>query len=146
MGKRPAKPANASWVSPYLTVRDSDAAIAFYQKAFGFEKRFAMTGPDGRTGHVEMVWHGAVIMFGPEGTGPCKAPVSTGTRSPVALYLYCDDVDALHQRAIAAGAKSERAPQDMFYGDRTCTVIDPEGHVWYFATNKADFDPAKAPH
>ena len=54
MNKRPAKPANAAWLSPYLTVKDADAAIDFYQKAFGFEKCFALSGPDGRTGHVEM--------------------------------------------------------------------------------------------
>jgi uncharacterized glyoxalase superfamily protein PhnB len=35
------------------------------------------------------------------------------------------------------------APQDMFYGDRVCTLVDPDGHIWYFATNVADFDPAK---
>src|SRR4051812_10341392 len=124
MSKRPAKPAEMSWVTPYLTVKDADAAIAFYQKAFGFETKMSMPMPDGKTGHVEMTWRDGMVMFGPESDKhPCKAPKTLGVRSPVHLYVYCDDVDALHNRAIAAGAVSEQAPQDMFYGDRTCNVI-----------------------
>lgn len=59
------------------------------------------------------------------------------------LYVYVEDVDALFARATAAGAKGERPPQDMFYGDRVCQVIDPDGHSWSFGTNVADFDPTK---
>jgi PhnB protein len=149
MPKRPAKPAQTPWLSPYLTVKDSDKAIAFYQKAFGFEKRMAMPMPDGRTGHVEMTYRDALVMFGPEGADPsskCRAPATTGTPSPVMLYVYCDDVDALFARATAAGAKADLPPQNMFWGDRLCKVTDPDGHVWNFATNVADFDPSKAPH
>ena len=61
------------------------------------------------------------------------------------LYVYCEDVDALFARAVAAGAKAIKPPQDQFYGDRTCTVEDQDGYWWNFATNVADFDPSKAP-
>jgi uncharacterized glyoxalase superfamily protein PhnB len=37
-------------------------------------------------------------------------------------------------------------PTDMFYGDRNCSVVDPDGHLWYFSTNVADFDPSKVPN
>jgi uncharacterized glyoxalase superfamily protein PhnB len=63
----------------------------------------------------------------------------------VQLYVYCDDVDALFNRAKAAGAQVVAAPSDMFYGDRVCKLKDPDGFDWYFATNVADFDPTKAP-
>ena len=146
MSKRPAKPAEMPWVTPFLTVRDADAALAFYQKAFGFEKKMAMAGPDGRTAHAEVRFRDGVIMFGPEGgQNKCKAPVTTGSRPPVGLFVYCDDVDALFKRATAAGAKVDKPPTDMFYGDRICTLIDPDGHLWSFGTNIADFDPSKAP-
>jgi PhnB protein len=64
---------------PFLTVKDADAALAFYQKAFGFEKKISMPGPDRKTSHAEMSWHDCVIMFGPESSqNPCKAPVTLG--------------------------------------------------------------------
>jgi PhnB protein len=146
MSKRPAKPADMPWVATFLTVKDADASLAFYQKAFGFEKKMSMPGPDGKTAHAEVRWRDGVIMFGTEGPqNKCKAPSTLGIRPPVGMYVYCEDVDALYKRATAAGAKSEMPPQDMFWGDRMCTVLDPDGHIWSFAANMADFDPAKAP-
>jgi uncharacterized glyoxalase superfamily protein PhnB len=148
MAKRPARPANVPWLFPYLTVKDAGASLGFYQRAFGFEKRVAMPGPDGKIAHAEMTYKDMVLMFGSEGAygGQCKAPATTGTLSPVNVYVYCDDVDALYKRATAAGAKADGPPQDAFYGDRVCKLTDPDGHVWCFATNVADFDPAKVPH
>jgi PhnB protein len=147
MTKRPAKPKTMPWMMPCLTVKDADAAAAFYEKAFGFEKRFSMAGPDGRTMHAEVAWRDGLVMLGPENADhPCKSPATSGVRPSNSLYVYCDDVDALCKRAAAAGAAVESPPQDMFWGDRSCTLIDPDGYVWSFATNVADFDPAKVPH
>jgi uncharacterized glyoxalase superfamily protein PhnB len=124
------------WVSPYLTVTDAAAAVEFYQRAFGFTKRTAMTGPDGVITHAELTWNDAVIMLGPEGAygGVIQAPATSGTVSPVTLYVYCADVDALYARAVAAGARTEVAPEKTFWGDRMCRVLDPDGHAWCFAT------------
>ena len=103
-------------MSPYLAVKDAGAAADFYERAFGFEKRMQMPGPDGKPGHTEMGYRDALIMFGPEtaGDGKCKSPASLGVNSPVTLYVYCDDVDAAFQRAVAAGAKPELPPTNMF--------------------------------
>ncbi len=145
MSSRPPKPGNMTWIAPILTVRDADIALEFYEKAFGFEKSFAMPGPNGKTMHAEMRWNDSMFMLGPECTeNPCKAPVTLGVRPSLSLYVYCDDVDAAYQRALAAGAVSESAPQDMFWGDRVCTILDPEGYLWHFATNVKDFVPNPA--
>ena len=45
------------------------------------------------------------------------------------------DVDALFARAVEAGARVLAAPETKFYGDRSCLLADPEGHVWSFAQN-----------
>src|SRR5579884_3082123 len=148
MSKRPAKQQGYPWLIPYLIVKDTDAALAFYQQAFGFEKHMSMPGPNGRTMHAEMNWHDAMIMFGTpaaESTDwPSKPPATSGVASPIVPYLYCENVDAVYSRATAAGAKGIKPPQDMFYGDRVCTLEDPDGYWWSFATNVADFDPSKA--
>jgi uncharacterized glyoxalase superfamily protein PhnB len=141
--ERPAaKPANMSWVSPYLVVRDAAKALDFYQTAFGFQKKEAIPGPDGRIAHAEVVWNGCVVMLGSERDGtPCKAPVSSGTQPPVNLYVYCEDVDALYARATTAGAEGRQAPQDQFWGDRMCLLADPDGHLWCFATHTGRTSP-----
>src|SRR5262245_12053602 len=94
MSKQARSP-NMPWLSPYLTVKDADQALDFYQRAFGFRKRDAVPGPDGKTAHAEMTWNDAVIMFAPEGAfgGTTKAPATLGVESPVGLFVYCDDVD-----------------------------------------------------
>jgi uncharacterized glyoxalase superfamily protein PhnB len=127
------------WITPYLTVRDSDRAIDFYERAFGFSAGTEVPLPDGRTGHVEMHWKDGqvVVMFGPEGgfDKECRAPATSGTKSPVSLYVYCDDPDAIYARALAAGAASTMEPQDAFWGDRVCGLRDPDGHLWNFGRN-----------
>jgi uncharacterized glyoxalase superfamily protein PhnB len=148
MSKRPPRQEGYPWLIPYLVVKDADAALAFYAKAFGFVKRMAMPGPDGKTVHAEIMWKDGMIMLGPFRESPempHRPPAISKVISPMALYLYCEDVDAVFARATAAGAKAIKPPQDQFYGDRTCTVEDPDGYQWSFATNVADFDPSQPP-
>jgi uncharacterized glyoxalase superfamily protein PhnB len=136
------------WITPMLTVKDVAKAAAFYERAFGLSKRFELPGSDGTIMHAEMAYREGVIMLGPENNTPglaAKAPVSTGAVPSHHLYLYCDDVDKLWTKATAAGAKGVAPPDTMFWGDRVCRLVDPDGHHWSFATNVADFDPAKAP-
>lgn len=148
MSQRSPKPADMPWIIPYLTVRDPAVSLSFYEKAFGFESRpeSCMKDKDGKIMHAEIRFRDGVLMFGPECASgeQGKAPANSGVASPVTLYLYCDDVDALAERARSAGAQIITEPTTMFWGDRMCALTDPDGHRWSFATNVADFDPVKA--
>ena len=53
-------------VTAMLTVTDVKAAVAFYQKAFGFAKRGIMNGPDGKAIHAELTLRGTTLMLGTE--------------------------------------------------------------------------------
>ena len=55
-----------------------------------------------------------------------------------ALSLYVEDVDAVAQRALEAGAELERPIQDEFYGDRVAHLRDPFGHRWSICTRIED--------
>lgn len=138
MAKAAPLPKGFNWVTPYLTVRDCAAAIAFYEKAYGFEKREAIPGPGGMIMHAEMMHQDSMIMMGQSPQMGTKAPQGT---PPVSLYVYVEDVDALCKRAAAAGAKVKEQPVDKFYGDRVCLLNDPDGHYWYFATHVKDVSP-----
>jgi PhnB protein len=52
--------------------------------------------------------------------------------------IYVPDVDKVFNQAVSAGAKSSRAVEDQFYGDRLGTLLDPFGHVWSVSTHKED--------
>ncbi len=132
------KPCGMPWITPYLTVKDAGASLAFYEAAFGFARRGVKEGPDGSIVHASLIWQDGVIMLGPEGAygSQTRSPATSGVASPVNLYVYCEDVDALFERAISAGATASFPPGDMFWGDRACGLVDPDGHAWTFATNK----------
>ncbi len=50
------------------------------------------------------------------------------------LYVYVDEVDATHGRAVDVGAVSLEAPTDQPYGDRRAMVSDSWGNVWQIAS------------
>jgi len=131
-----ACPPGASWVSPYIAVRNIDAVLPFYQKAFGFKLMDAPLGEDGSIWHAEFRYQGQLLMFGKAGAydSTVKPPVESGVESPINLYLYCEDVDAFYAQAVKAGAVSLAAPEPTFWGDKMCRLQDPDGYLWCFAT------------
>ena len=62
---------------------------------------------------------------------------------PSMLHLYVPNVDAVYQRAVAAGGTSTMEPMDQFYGDRSGGVKDPAGNHWFIGTHKEDVAPAE---
>lgn len=130
------RPEGAPWVSPYIIVKNVDEAVDFYIKAFGFEKIHIVAGEDNTSWHAETRYRDHLIMFGKAGAygGKTQPPIKTGIESPINLYLYCEDVDELYNKALEAGARSLSAPEDTFWQDRMCRLQDLDGYVWCFAT------------
>ncbi len=130
-------------VTPYLIVRGAAAAIDFYRTAFGATERLRMDAPGGTIGHAELLVGGSLIMLADEmpEMGWSSPPAIGGT--PVSLHLYVEDVDAVVERALAAGAALSRPVADQFYGDRLGTVVDPFGHVWSISSHIEDVPPAE---
>lgn len=54
----------------------------------------------------------------------------------VGLHLYVKDVDQQFAQAIAAGGQVVSEVKDQFYGDRSGTLKDPFGHLWFLASRK----------
>jgi PhnB protein len=126
-------------VTPAIMVRGAVEAIDFYKKAFGAKEATRFTTPDGKTiMHAEIRIGDSAIMLGEEhpqmgNPSPSKLGATTCT-----LFLYVDDVDAAYQKAVAAGARGDMPPADMFWGDRYSKVTDPFGHSWALATHIED--------
>ena len=119
-------------VVPYLLYADVEAALAFLGGAFGFSERLRVPAPDGGVRHAEMnVPGGGLVMLGGAGAD-FLTPKKLGTRTQL-VFVYVDDVDALHARALAAGALIVSELDDRDYG-RTFAAEDPEGHHWSFTS------------
>lgn len=131
-------PAPTVW--PTLSYRDARAAIAFLVEGFGFREiaAYADENDDSVVVHAELVWPpGGGVMLGTERAGnPVVTPVGVG--SAYCVLLAEEDVDALHERAVARGGTSVHAPHSPDYGGRACTVADPEGNTWSFGTYRGD--------
>lgn len=136
-----AIPDGYSSITPYLIVTDAAKAIDFYKQAFGAIEVMRMPKPDGKVGHAELQFGDSKIMLADEFPEMnAKAPNAFGG-SPVGIMLYIENVDAVADKAVSLGATLVRPLQDMFYGDRICTIEDPFGHSWYVATHIEDVSP-----
>ena len=127
-------------IIPYLMVAGAAAAIEFYEKAFGATERYRLEMPGGEIGHAEVVVNGATVYLADapdDMDGDAANPGKLGGTS-VLLHQYVEDVDALTNRAVAAGADLVREPADQFYGDRAALVRDPFGHQWSLHTHIRD--------
>jgi uncharacterized glyoxalase superfamily protein PhnB len=120
-------------VTPYLVVRGVARLIELLKQAFAAEEVNRTARPDGTIAHAQVRIGDSMVMMGEP--GPDHPPM------PAMLYLYVEDVDAVYQRALRAGAVSVMAPADMFYGDRNAGVKDECGNQWWIATHKEDLTP-----
>jgi len=132
-------PADMPRITPYLHYRDVASALEWLSKTFGFRERMRMPGADGRVSHAEMTYADGVVMMGCPGPD-YRSPSQLGNPTQ-SLYVYVADVDAHFRHARDAGARIVEEPADQFYGDRRYGATDPEGHLWYFATQVRDVRP-----
>jgi PhnB protein len=124
-----------------IVVNDGARAIDFYKRAFGAVEVGRFPSPDGKIAHAELKIGDSKLMLSDEFSfGPVKAPQSLGGTTTV-FYLYTEDVDALFNQALAAGATVKFPLKDQFWGDRTGHLADPFGHVWALAMHKEDVSP-----
>jgi PhnB protein len=127
--------------TPTLVVHDGAKALEFYEKALGAKVQNRAPSPDGKVWHAELIVGDSMVMVADEFPGSPIGSPSKLKGTTLGMWVYVPDVDATFKRAVAAGAKSVYEPNDMFWGDRTGTVIDPFGHVWNFATHIEDPTP-----
>lgn len=137
MNIKEPKPPGFPWVSPIIMVKDVDSALDFYQKAFGFEVKRKVSNENGITVHVEVHYHGQLLLIDKAGEyGDTTVPPSISkVKCALSLYLYTENVEELYTRAIKEGAKSIMEPENAFWGDRHCRLADPDGYEWGFATH-----------
>jgi PhnB protein len=115
-------------LTPRLVADDASTLVSFLKDAFGASGDLPTEGP------AQLRIGDSLVMVSESGPRPATEAF---------LYLYVEDVDATYRRAIAAGAMSLEAPDDMAYGDRRAMVRDPGGNVWQIATFRKTRESAR---
>lgn len=126
-----AAPPTQVW--PSLRATDARALIRFLVDAFGFEET-VVYGEGERVDHAQLDWpEGGGVMLGstrpPDADDPW--PLQAGTFGG---YVVTADPDAVHARAVAAGAQITTGLHETDYGSRDFAARDPEGNRWSFGT------------
>ena len=100
---------------PIFHTTDLERAVAFYRDRFGFEERYR--------------WED---QFATVGLGGLELGFAASTQidppGRVALWLYCDDVNAEIEALRAVNVEVAREPEDMEWGERMASVLDPDGN------------------
>jgi PhnB protein len=121
---KPVLPPGYHTVTPSFIVPDLGRVLTFLEQTFGAKVVDRYDGPDGKIMHAEIM----IVN--------CGEPTEKWGPMPCIMTVYVDEpakVDALYQKALDVGGKSDVEPTNQFYGHRTATVIDPGGNKWSIA-------------
>jgi len=115
--------------APQLYIPKGTTNIDFYTQGLGATELRHWKNDDGSYHVAEFSINGAVFQVHEVMHEGCIAPAEhNGTT--VLIGLFVEDVDALMQQAITAGATETSPAEDYDYGYRQGTIKDPFGHLW----------------
>jgi uncharacterized glyoxalase superfamily protein PhnB len=122
----------------YFGYADAPAAVAWLERAFGFETIMSFPDDDGGIAHAELRSGDAVIVVFSDRDG-YERPPRKGDTAGFGAYLSVAeeaDVDTAHIRALDAGATGIWEPSSTEWGNYRCRVLDPEGFEWTVGTHR----------
>ena len=115
-------------IAPWLSVRNSDAATAFYQSAFGALEVFRLEAPDGGL-VARLSIQGAEFWVSDESQENGNYSPETLGGGTVKMIITVIDPDSMFSMALKAGAR-EVSPISEEHGWRSGRLADPFGHHW----------------
>src|SRR6516225_3550668 len=138
---RPAVPPGLNWATVFLTVQDVNKAVEFYTTAFGFTINQVLPDKTGRYHFARISYHGTNVVLVPSDADETQKgsvpPVVTGTTSPIMMYLYTEDIEALYHKMLKQNLTILLPLHNKWWGDRAFRIVDPNGYLWEIAQNIA---------
>lgn len=132
----------SSAIIPSLRYRDAHAMIDWLCDVVGFRRHLIVDDGAGGVAHAQLALGDGMVMLGSardDAYGRLLRDPRDGVTG--SSYVVVADADAVHARAVAAGAPIVMPIRDEAYGGRGFGLRDPEGHVWYVGT----YDPWARP-
>lgn len=124
-------------VTPQLVVRDADAAIDFYRRAFDARLLVRHAHESGRVQHAELSIGDSLVLLHDDFSDLGGPGAPDPGRSGVTIHLYVPDADAVFKRALDAGATGLIPVASQPWGDRYGILQDPYAHRWSIGTSLA---------
>lgn len=121
--------------APQLIIGHGVIDISFYNSAFGANELRRWTNEDGSIHVAELEIDGALFHLHEEAvkddslTHLKKSPDNAGGTT-VLIGLMVEDVHAIFEKAVTAGAKVISQVTDYDYKYRQGEIVDPFGHHW----------------
>lgn len=124
--------------APMLAIPNGTIDINFYQKAFGAVEHWCLRNDDGSVHVAEFDIDGAIFHL--HEVTPFSSSVTTNRAGggTVTIGLFTDDVHAMFNRAVEAGADIINPVTDFDYGYRQGDLLDAFGHRWTIQKKIAD--------
>jgi len=118
---------------------DLEATLAFYREGIGLELVERWEEP-GRGAILRGSWESEVELVEANHVAPAAEP-----RTTLGLQVAPQDVDAIYERLVAAGAHVKAAPRGRAWGMRGFGAFDPSGTpVNVYAPATADDEPGSS--
>jgi uncharacterized glyoxalase superfamily protein PhnB len=120
------RPPGFGTVTAAIRVAGASQLIDLLGNAFGAVEIGRDLTPAGEIGHAEVRI----------GESMLEVSEARGQWGPAggAFHLFVDDCDAVYEKAVGAGLSTVLPPADMPYGERSATVSDGFGNLWFIAT------------
>jgi PhnB protein len=136
-----AIPEGIHTITPHIVVRGAKRAAEWYKRALGAEERGRIPVPGGKFMQIALWFGDSAVMLADEfSEAGVLSPESIGG-NPVVLHLSTEDVKALWQRALDAGAEVVQPLGEQFWGDLYGQIRDPFGYRWGLAQHVRDVPP-----
>ncbi|MDQ4215360.1 VOC family protein [Microbacterium capsulatum] len=131
------RPNAATTLTPFLAIPDSRGAIDFYVAIFG-ARVVGVTEFGGVVAHADLDFGLGGLQLGDPNPDYGLVPSPSGDADCYSMGIYVPDVDAVVERAVAAGATVREAPSTFVSGDRYASIRDPFGVRWSVMTRIED--------
>jgi PhnB protein len=129
-------------LTPHLVVSPASRALELYASVFGAQVSDVTRFGD-LVAHATLAFPaGRITLSDPLPDYDLVAPGPNGVT--FSLGIYVPDVDAVTERAIAAGSRLREPPATFVSGDRFASIVDPFGVRWSIMTRVVDLSPEES--
>ena len=123
-------------IMPAFQYADALAAIEWFCKVLGFEKKLVVPGPDDTVIHAQLSYGTGMIMLSSDNDTEygqhMTSPDNVGGLNTQSCLIYVSDeaIKAHYDQAVANGGEVLVSLRHEEYGGRYYSLKDPEGHLW----------------